>query len=1607
MTGSISGSMRNARQHRHTFVVLVATASLVAVGGILVLARPRSGLAQPSAPGTGSLVSQASLLQPKSHGSILLNKLDKLDRRLRALVEASSAGEVQRAKRRIGQEAVMANRLRMKESSLGDDVLYLAIKSNGPVDLAGLAEKAVSTPWPMGQVVTLVRIKLRNVAKVAGLEAVTWVEDAAHPEIATDEAMDPGVSHAVDPVAMRARMSQLKANDIPFAAAPPLAAQSALGQSEAVRQMAELAGSGIGEGSAIGAGSAIGERSATGKGSAVGEGSVGSESANASPGSGSRPEPAGWSDVLRGHRSALAWAKGWRGEGVRIGVSDTGVDFGTPELQGTWAVISDTKSAFNGWPQALDAQGLYLYVQDSQLGSSNAAVGGAAGMVSTTQTSRATRDWDGRNNAWGTACFRRVLTGGALDASPVCNYKVPMRSAAVAGSVGSQSGVYRFGVHPDATLLGTFGERPGVLVVDQGRFGVYDTVYVDLDNDHDFTDEKPVTKASPLVTRDMDGDGWVDISGGLLYWIADGVNQPPGGYLWGDLTPTPGQGELVAFIGPWSGTHGTMCASNMVGQGRVPVPAGIDLSFRDLPGDGKPAAIHTGSAPGAKLVAIHYGGTIVAESTYIYAAYGHDKKLPGDELQVLSNSYGYNEIVNEGWDYTSRLLDFLTTQNPTISYFFSSGNGGPGYGSIRGPNPKNAVKVAASTQFGSTGYDSITDTKQITWGDIIAFSSNGPASDGTAGPHIAADGAFASGAIPVNGGYDGRKTIVTWGGTSRSTPVAAGNMALVYQAFKSKHNRWPSWEEARAILMAGAQYTGYDSFVGGAGVLDAAASTAIAGGLDGVYARPELLIPGDYRGQVYDAFPHILEPGSQAENNITLYNDSAEPTTLDLSAQTMRRLGSHEFQWASKPVGTESPSYSEVPDYVIPIPRDKIPFGTDLMAVRMNIPLEQSDLGLNYTTDNAWYLRVYQHTDVNGNGQWWTDRDGDGVVDKAILPTSHQIDGLRDIDWDKTELDRWEYERLGQDTRPNNNELVWVHHPLERWADGMYIGLQHASRPATGAVTTTISFRLDFYHYEDWPWLKLSDRSVTVPAGGTAMVKLTTSIPDDASYGYYQGAVFGQYREAGPEASPYRRLTIPVQLNVAAELDVPARTKRPFGIYLPALHNGNAADGDAEDLHGSVALRGAGAPASGMSGLEAGASDIAGGHDATGVPGLAFSQDVANAPLVLSHAERAPQFGTGAAARDTDLPYPNGLVRGANRWNYSQESGDWRFFFLDVPSDELPGTQMVVHGSWSDGVILGPNGAEQPAADIDTLIFAPASDRWTDPRHPANRPDNLASPSFFGPHTIEQVGASVNMNTSAGVWRFQTATGRYEEWVTGPVREGLNQIMAHSQLISGRRFELPFDLTIDRARILPTAVRDIGSGCQQALFQPTFKVGKIAVAGYGPSPVERLAAQPIRQDTTGDPASASWTRTFSVSHGALIDMGIHGQAGDDLDLFLFFDANKDGTPEQQVAVSAGSTADEAISYRNPADGLYTAAVLGYAVANGKSSFDATLKVVQGDNVSVRGLAGADVAAGQLTQFDVCYSVPRGAPGEYVGELVFGPEAVPGLFRVPVEVWGAR
>ncbi len=63
----------------------------------------------------------------------------------------------------------------------------------------------------------------------------------------------------------------------------------------------------------------------------------------------------------------------------------------------------------------------------------------------------------------------------------------------IVAGIPSASGEYHIGLHPDQSLINNYYGRPAaVLLTDYYESGVYDTVYVDLDNDKCFADEIPM-----------------------------------------------------------------------------------------------------------------------------------------------------------------------------------------------------------------------------------------------------------------------------------------------------------------------------------------------------------------------------------------------------------------------------------------------------------------------------------------------------------------------------------------------------------------------------------------------------------------------------------------------------------------------------------------------------------------------------------------------------------------------------------------------------------------------------------------------------------------------------------------------------------------------------------------------------------------------------------------------------------------------------------------------------------------------------------------------------------------------------------------------------------
>ena len=840
--------------------------------------------------------------------------------------------------------------------------------------------------------------------------------------------------------------------------------------------------------------------------------------ADAPPPLGSRFDQVKSVDLLdaRTHNFKGAWAAGYTGTGVTVGVLDGGTDFGHPDLLGTWKTWESGEWA--GWPMAFDPYGTLVLLAAPELVSQGLTFytpTEPAGACKEDRRAKPGPDADEGKGKWARKgnCTVELTTR----TGPSRNFAAPDGTVAhtyLVKSAWSKSGTFRFGSHPDDHLLASYGERPAFIVADSTTAGVYDTVYVDLDDDHDFTDEKPVTKASPASYRDMNADGYTDISGGLLAYISDGSTSIPGGvteFVGDDPGFIFGPGEILMWSGDFDPAiegHGTLTASNIVGQG---VSTGGAPRFADLGAKKYPGVL--GGAPDAKLVPysdIYFAFEFSTQFGYFLSAV--------NGVDVTSNSYGTSEIDNDGFDAASIEADLMHRLfgSRTVP-LFSTGNGAPGYGTTSPPSPSAGISVGASTQFGGTGWDSIRYTTQIVDNDVIEWSNRGPGANGTAGVDVVADGAFSPGDVTLNEVGDGRYAWASWGGTSRSTPVAAAAAALTVQSYEQNVGTPGAgfFDDVRRALKSSAVDLGYDSFTQGAGSIDAGrAVKAIAG--RSLVVRPDAWQAGSAvtGGGEYADFPNSIAPGASSTKSFSL----AGGAPSSISDRYLTLADAEEFPFSSKDQASESPYTFQSPDYLLDLTSkvDAHP-DADLLVIRVNFKRSALDPDANLAADQAWRLLPYNWTDVNHDGRLWKDKDGDGVVDHSVTKDV-DIDDHEVLDFRKSEIQEGEYIRFMYH-RPDHNALVsYVRSPNERTADGLFLGLQHSLRDPAQA-TTEFTVRLEWYENVDWPWL-----STSPTAGG---FEATLDVPADAAPGMYQGAVVVEVSDGSTSVVPVTAAVTP------------------------------------------------------------------------------------------------------------------------------------------------------------------------------------------------------------------------------------------------------------------------------------------------------------------------------------------------------------------------------------------------------------------------------------------------------------------------------------------------
>ena len=291
--------------------------------------------------------------------------------------------------------------------------------------------------------------------------------------------------------------------------------------------------------------------------------------------------------------------------------------------------------------------------------------------------------------------------------------------------------------------------------------------------------------------------------------------------MFGDRRSTLPPGALLAWTGdfdPGIEGHGTLTASNVVGQAVI---NGNAPTFTDLPGEDATRARSSAARrrPSSRRTATSTSPSTSRPSSATCSATEHG-------VDVTSNSYGNSDVDNDGYDAASQEADIIHERHGGTTPRVLDRQRRPGlrHDDRRRPR-RSASSVGASTQFGGDrlGLDRPRTARSPTTSHRVVQPR--PGRDRRPGVDIVADGAYSAGDPTLNTVLDGRVAWETWGGTSRSTPVAAGATALVYQAYRKSPRRpvragfCAHGEEHPEVL--GARTSATTRFTQGAGSLDA------------------------------------------------------------------------------------------------------------------------------------------------------------------------------------------------------------------------------------------------------------------------------------------------------------------------------------------------------------------------------------------------------------------------------------------------------------------------------------------------------------------------------------------------------------------------------------------------------------------------------------------------------------------------------------------------------------------------------------------------------------------------------------------------------------------
>ncbi|MFB5603455.1 MAG: S8 family serine peptidase [Candidatus Nitrosomaritimum aestuariumsis] len=866
------------------------------------------------------------------------------------------------------------------------------------------------------------------------------------------------------------------------------------------------------------------------------------------------------------------------GQGITIAVVDTGVDFSNPDIQDSLA--RDKKN----YPIMIDpdGQGLILtnatffaFIDDDNI-IRNYSKELPEGITSGVYVNKEGVFLDIAQDGKGTqvpiynSFFPQAGSQVVFDGTLATDIKIGNNNR---DYIQSKSGVYHLGIMYQGSFSGQVRiQVVPVLFVDSNEPGKYDTIIPDLSTswedytrfdlepgekpnyDFDFTDEKPIVLGSgnEFLVYDSNDDGKIDYSAGTLgaqvldihnviqnktINIDDNLNAINGTLL----PPIDPAGEFFGVMTDFMG-HGTASAASISSKG---------VQEYDIYNNTSKYVIK-GVAPGAKIVpikALWFGDTVYG---WLWAAgfeQDEDKwKFSGKpNVDIISNSWGISNFPSlnsaPGMDILSLIQSILVTPHsldpdyPGITIVSSSGNSGPGYGTIGMPNASPfGIAVGATTNNVFVGYGPFENQPRFGnttthYNHVVDFSSRGPGIIGDPKPDLMSIGAH--GFVPssmLKSEKDSKKeSFSLFGGTSMAAPIVSGSAAVLMEGLHKQSKDYDPFY-IKNILMSTATDLHNDPFNQGSGLVNVDSALQFVNGENGVFVVhndasydniKKILGPvaDSYNSTAigFDNFKipsksmpmtswfagHLL-PGEKTSTTYTIENPTEKPIEIKIKSQKTSLIKKDQLDGETKVRQKdlnylkddelkEKPAYT--PNYIKlsdvkshkalgefyskenPIPED-----TELLILNVNFPFttfmnKTDDLYANDLRISSLYL--YDWTDHNNNTKVTSD-------ELSLVSRAGSWGTVQEL-------------RISQPNEKFEGTPIVGVYPVPTkfsyWVGDTYLN----------ATSMDYTLSASYYQKQDWQIIWPEESTITVPPNDSVDVKINLSLPDEIQTGVYQG----------------------------------------------------------------------------------------------------------------------------------------------------------------------------------------------------------------------------------------------------------------------------------------------------------------------------------------------------------------------------------------------------------------------------------------------------------------------------------------------------------------------